>query len=346
MIRSHEVEAGGPRHLDHPDPVADARLGLDRAAERTRHAASHASTGIRRHERLQRPLSAVGKRHQIERVTGPLAQPAGLDRLRRLASGQRAAELVGGHQDAHGRDCTIPPEPTGKGPSDVTMSREELVGIAHAERQRLGRMVQFADPASWEKASAAAGWWNRDVMAHLGAGDTAAAQLLAGQPAEELDLFRARARDHTVFDRRLERLDGEPARGGTDPRTVGHLGAGRRVAPGARRPSERRRVAGATLPLARRRHRARLSGAVAGRRVVPARRGHARDQRRRRGLAGQLAALAGLPHDRPRRPDAALGAGAGGARPRRALDQDRRQRGGRRRLALGSRRRRGPDGDE
>jgi uncharacterized protein (TIGR03083 family) len=71
------------------------------------------------------------------------------------------------------------------------MSREELVGIAHAERQRLGRMVQFADPASWEKASAAAGWWNRDVMAHLGAGDTAAAQLLAGQPAEELDLFRA-----------------------------------------------------------------------------------------------------------------------------------------------------------
>ena len=70
------------------------------------------------------------------------------------------------------------------------MSREELVGIAHAERQRLGRMIQYADPASWEQPSAAAGWWNRDVMAHLGAGDTAAAQLMAGLPAEELDQFR------------------------------------------------------------------------------------------------------------------------------------------------------------
>ncbi len=71
------------------------------------------------------------------------------------------------------------------------MSREELVGIAHAERQRLGRMIQYADPTSWDKPSAAAGWWNRDVVAHLGAGDTAAAQLLAGLPAEELDLFRS-----------------------------------------------------------------------------------------------------------------------------------------------------------
>jgi uncharacterized protein (TIGR03083 family) len=71
------------------------------------------------------------------------------------------------------------------------MSREELVGIAHAERQRLGRMIQYADPSSWEQPSAAPGWWNRDLMAHLGAGDTAAAQLMAGIPAEELELFRA-----------------------------------------------------------------------------------------------------------------------------------------------------------
>jgi uncharacterized protein (TIGR03083 family) len=72
----------------------------------------------------------------------------------------------------------------------VTISREELVGIAHAERQRLGRMVQFAEPNSWDEPSAAAGWWNRDVMAHLAAADTAAAQLVAGLPAEELDEFR------------------------------------------------------------------------------------------------------------------------------------------------------------
>jgi len=73
----------------------------------------------------------------------------------------------------------------------MTLGRDELIGVAHAERQRLGRMIQFADASSWEKPSAAQGWWNRDVMAHLAAQDTAAAQLLAGEPAEELDGFRA-----------------------------------------------------------------------------------------------------------------------------------------------------------
>jgi uncharacterized protein (TIGR03083 family) len=73
----------------------------------------------------------------------------------------------------------------------MSPGREELPGIAHAERERLGRMIQFADPETWEQPSAAAGWWNRDVMAHLSAGDTAAAQLVAGQPAEELEDYRA-----------------------------------------------------------------------------------------------------------------------------------------------------------
>jgi uncharacterized protein (TIGR03083 family) len=73
----------------------------------------------------------------------------------------------------------------------VTISREDLVGIAHGERQRLGRMIQFAEPDTWDKPSAAPGWWNRDVMAHLAAADTAAAQLVAGEPAQELDEFRA-----------------------------------------------------------------------------------------------------------------------------------------------------------
>jgi uncharacterized protein (TIGR03083 family) len=71
------------------------------------------------------------------------------------------------------------------------VDRETLLGIAHAERQRLGRMIQFAEPDTWEKPSAASGWWNRDVMAHLAAQETAAAQLLAGEPAEELDEYRA-----------------------------------------------------------------------------------------------------------------------------------------------------------
>jgi uncharacterized protein (TIGR03083 family) len=70
------------------------------------------------------------------------------------------------------------------------LDRDNLLGVAHAERARLGRMMQFAEPDSWERPSGVSGWWNRDVAAHLAAGDTAAAQLFAGQPAGELDEFR------------------------------------------------------------------------------------------------------------------------------------------------------------
>ena len=65
----------------------------------------------------------------------------------------------------------------------VSLDRTTLLGIAHAERQRLGRTVQFAQPETWEQPSALPGWWNRDVMAHLAAQDTAAAQLVKGDPA-------------------------------------------------------------------------------------------------------------------------------------------------------------------
>jgi uncharacterized protein (TIGR03083 family) len=77
----------------------------------------------------------------------------------------------------------------------VAIGREALLGMAHAERQRLGRMIQFAEPETWEQPSAAAGWWNRDVMAHLGAGDTAAAQLVSGDAAEELGAYREQIGD-------------------------------------------------------------------------------------------------------------------------------------------------------
>lgn len=70
-------------------------------------------------------------------------------------------------------------------------NREQLLGVANAERQRLGRTIQYADPSTWEQPSALPGWWNRDVMAHLAAGDTAAAQLVAGEPATEIDEYRA-----------------------------------------------------------------------------------------------------------------------------------------------------------
>ena len=70
------------------------------------------------------------------------------------------------------------------------MDRIELVGIAHAERERLGRTIQYSPPEAWDAESAAAGWTNRDVMAHLAAQDTAAAQLIGGEPAEEFQAFR------------------------------------------------------------------------------------------------------------------------------------------------------------
>jgi uncharacterized protein (TIGR03083 family) len=73
----------------------------------------------------------------------------------------------------------------------VISDRTTLLGIAHAERQRLGRTVQFAEPVTWEQPSALPGWWNRDVMAHLAAQDTAAAHIVKGDPPAELDEYRS-----------------------------------------------------------------------------------------------------------------------------------------------------------
>lgn len=72
----------------------------------------------------------------------------------------------------------------------MTLGHEELLGIAHAERDRLGRTIQYAPADSWDAESPCAGWRNRDVMAHLAAQDTAAAQVIGGDPAAEFDAFR------------------------------------------------------------------------------------------------------------------------------------------------------------
>jgi uncharacterized protein (TIGR03083 family) len=77
----------------------------------------------------------------------------------------------------------------------VTPDRTTLLAIAHAERQRLGRTIQYAEPQTWEQPSALPGWWNRDVMAHLAAQDTAAAQVVKGDPPEELEEYKAQLGD-------------------------------------------------------------------------------------------------------------------------------------------------------
>ena len=70
------------------------------------------------------------------------------------------------------------------------MERTELTGILHAERARFGRTIQYADPAMWESPSPCPGWTNRDLMAHMAAQDTAAAQAIGGEPSKEFVAFR------------------------------------------------------------------------------------------------------------------------------------------------------------
>lgn len=72
----------------------------------------------------------------------------------------------------------------------MTLDRTTMLGIAYAERGRLGRTIQYAPPQTWDADSACAGWRNRDLVAHLAAQDTAAAQLVAGEPTVEFDAFR------------------------------------------------------------------------------------------------------------------------------------------------------------
>jgi uncharacterized protein (TIGR03083 family) len=72
----------------------------------------------------------------------------------------------------------------------VTIERIQMLGVATAERARLGRTIQYAPASTWDADSVCAGWTNKDVVAHLAAQDTAAAQLVAGDPAVELDAFR------------------------------------------------------------------------------------------------------------------------------------------------------------
>jgi uncharacterized protein (TIGR03083 family) len=72
----------------------------------------------------------------------------------------------------------------------VTIDRATMLGAARAERERLGRTIQYAKPDVWDADSLCEGWRNRDIVAHLAAQDVAAAQLVAGEPAVELDAFR------------------------------------------------------------------------------------------------------------------------------------------------------------
>ena len=72
----------------------------------------------------------------------------------------------------------------------MTLERKWLLDQARREREAMGRSIQYTEPSFWEADSLLAGWRNRDLVAHLAANDVAAAAVVAGEPAIEVDVFR------------------------------------------------------------------------------------------------------------------------------------------------------------
>jgi uncharacterized protein (TIGR03083 family) len=68
----------------------------------------------------------------------------------------------------------------------MALDRTWLLGTARAEREALGRSIQYTEPVAWDRQSVSHGWRNRDIVAHLASQDSAAADVVAGEPAAEL----------------------------------------------------------------------------------------------------------------------------------------------------------------
>lgn len=69
------------------------------------------------------------------------------------------------------------------------LEREWLLGVARAEREALGRTVQYTPPDRWEADSPSEGWRVKDVLAHVAASDVAAAAAVAAEAMAEVDEF-------------------------------------------------------------------------------------------------------------------------------------------------------------
>jgi uncharacterized protein (TIGR03083 family) len=80
----------------------------------------------------------------------------------------------------------------------MTLDRPWLLSTARAEREALGRTIQYTPPEAWEQESPSHGWRNRDIVAHLAAGEVAAAAVLAEEVASEIQEY-------------VKGLEGEPA---------------------------------------------------------------------------------------------------------------------------------------
>jgi uncharacterized protein (TIGR03083 family) len=71
----------------------------------------------------------------------------------------------------------------------MTLDRTSLLGVARAEREAFGRTVQYTAPGAWDNDSPCEGWRVRDVLGHLAAAEVAAAAVLGGETATELEEF-------------------------------------------------------------------------------------------------------------------------------------------------------------
>jgi uncharacterized protein (TIGR03084 family) len=71
----------------------------------------------------------------------------------------------------------------------MTLERRWLLGAARAEREALGRTIQYTPPDAWEAESLSPGWRNRDIIAHLAATEVAAAAVIAGETPAEMEEF-------------------------------------------------------------------------------------------------------------------------------------------------------------
>jgi uncharacterized protein (TIGR03083 family) len=71
----------------------------------------------------------------------------------------------------------------------MALDRTWLLAAARAEREALGRTIQYTEPPRWDQPSGADGWRNRDVLAHVAASDVAAAAAVGEEEQAEVEAY-------------------------------------------------------------------------------------------------------------------------------------------------------------
>ncbi len=71
----------------------------------------------------------------------------------------------------------------------MALERTWLLATARAEREALGRTIQYTEPGFWETPVRDEGWRVRDVLAHLAASDVAGAAAVGQEDQAEIDAY-------------------------------------------------------------------------------------------------------------------------------------------------------------